>query len=82
MIKSIEESEKFRRSFEKLDKEYRLRAEKLIKKIIENPETGKPMMYTRKGTREVYMQPFRISYAYNKDEEKLYLLDIYHKDEQ
>ena len=82
MIKSIEESEKFRRSFEKLDKEYRLRAEKLIKKIIENPETGKPMMYTRKGTREAYMQPFRISYAYNKDEEKLYLLDIYHKDEQ
>ena len=82
MIKSIEESEKFRRSFEKLDKEYRLRAEKLIKKIIENPETGKPMIYTRKGTREVYMQPFRISYAYNKDEEKLYLLDIYHKDEQ
>ena len=82
MIKSIEESEKFRRSFEKLDKEYRLRAEKLIKKIIENPETGKPMMYTRKGSREVYMQPFRISYAYNKDEEKLYLLDIYHKDEQ
>ena len=53
-----------------------------IKKIMEDPETGKPMRYERKGTREVYIAPFRLSYAYLKDEEKIVFLDIYHKDKQ
>lgn len=53
-----------------------------IKKIIENPEIGKPMSYDRKGTRELYIPPFRLSYAYIKEEEKIIFLDLYHKDEQ
>lgn len=53
-----------------------------IKKIIEDPETGKPMRYERKGTREVYIKPFRLSYVYFKEEEKIVFLEIYHKDEQ
>ena len=59
--------------------------EKLIKqflKIRENPELGKPMKYDRKGTREVYIPPFRLSYAYLKDENKIIFLDLHHKDEQ
>jgi len=55
---------------------------KQIKKIIENPEIGKPMMYDRKGTREVYVKPFRLSYAYIKNENRLIFLNFYHKDEQ
>ncbi|MBU0460232.1 MAG: type II toxin-antitoxin system RelE/ParE family toxin [Nanoarchaeota archaeon] len=58
------------------------RIKKQIRKIIENPETGKPMRYTRKGTREVYVGSFRLSYAYLKEENKLIFLDLYHKDEQ
>ena len=53
-----------------------------IRKIIENPEIGKPMRYNRKGTREVYISPFRLSYAYIIEENKIIFLDIYHKDEQ
>ena len=53
-----------------------------IKKILENPEIGKPMKYTRKGTRELYIGSFRRSYAYLKDENKIIFLDIYHKDVQ
>ena len=53
-----------------------------IKKILENPEIGKPMRYVRKGTRELYMGSFRLSYAYLKDENKIIFLDLYHKDEQ
>ena len=53
-----------------------------IKKILENPEIGKPMRYARKGTRELYMGSFRLSYAYLKDENKIIFLDLYHKDEQ
>ena len=58
------------------------RIKKQIKKIIEYPETGKPMQYERKGTREVYVAPFRVAYSYNPKENKIVFLDLYHKDEQ
>ncbi len=58
------------------------RVSKQIKKIIENPEIGKPMRYSRKGTREVYIGSFRLSYAYLPDENKLIFFDLYPKDEQ
>lgn len=55
---------------------------KQVRKIIENPEIGKPMKYNRKGTRELYISPFRLSYTYLKNENKVIFLDFYHKDEQ
>ena len=58
------------------------RVKKQIAKIVENPETGKPMMYGRKGTREVYVSPYRLSYFYLKEEDKIVFLGLYHKDEQ
>lgn len=58
------------------------KVKKQITKIIQNPEVGKPMRYSRKGTREVYIQPFRLSYAYINEENKIIFLDLYHKDEQ
>ncbi len=59
--------------------------EKIIKqtqKIKENPEVGKPMMHNRKGTRELYLKPFRLSYVYHKDKNVVEILDLYHKKEQ
>ena len=53
-----------------------------IRKIIANPEIGKPMRYARKGTREVYAGSFRLSYAYIPEESRIIFLDLYHKDEQ
>lgn len=58
------------------------RVKKQIKKIVENPEIGKPMRYGRKGTREVYLGAFRLSYVYLPEENKIIFLDLYHKDEQ
>ena len=58
------------------------RIKKQIIKIIETPEIGKPMRYVRKGTQEVYVGSFRLSYAYLKEEDKIVFLDLYHKDEQ
>lgn len=55
---------------------------KQIEKIIGNPEIGKPMRYRRKDTRELYVSPYRIAYAYLPNESKLVFLDTYHKDEQ
>jgi mRNA-degrading endonuclease RelE of RelBE toxin-antitoxin system len=73
----------FKKTFSKI-KEASMK-EKIIKqfmKIRENPEIGKPMKNMRKGTREVYIPPFRLSYLYIKNENKVVFLDLYHKDEQ
>ena len=60
----------------------RIQIKKQIAKLVRNPEVGKPMRYARKHTRELYIPPFRLSYAYLKEEDKIVLLDLYHKDEQ
>jgi mRNA-degrading endonuclease RelE of RelBE toxin-antitoxin system len=64
------------------DEFFKTKIKKQIKKITENPEVGKPMMHDRKGTRELYIKPFRLSYAYIKEENKVILLNLYHKDER
>lgn len=64
------------------DNLFKERIEKLIIKISENPEIGKPMRNLRKGTREIYIKPFRLSYAYLENENKIILLDLYHKKKQ
>ena len=81
-INLIKEAEKFKKSFNNLDKSYRERVEKLIRKIVGNPEIGKPMRNARKGTRELYLKPFRLSYCYVGDEGVIILLYIYHKKKQ
>ena len=40
------------------------------------------MKYTWKGTREVYIGSFRMSYIYLKNENTIYFLDFYHKNQQ
>ena len=37
------------------------------------------MRYSRKGTRELYIKPFRISYTLNEKEKYILFLDLYHK---
>ncbi|MCD6512375.1 MAG: type II toxin-antitoxin system RelE/ParE family toxin [Thermoplasmata archaeon] len=64
------------------DQKLKERVKKQIRKIIENPEIGKPMRFARQGTREVRIKPFRLSYIYLKNEDKIVFLDLYHKDEQ
>lgn len=81
-IREVKESDNFKRAYQKLDNSIRIRLDKLLLKIIENPEFGKPMMYARKGTRELYVKPFRLSYCYDFNSQILYLLDFYHKDKQ
>ncbi len=73
---------KFNSIFSKIkDSSIKKKIAKQIKKISENPEIGKLMKYERKGTRELYIKPFRLSYAcVNKG--LIYILDLYHKKKQ
>ena len=74
---------KFRQKFGKLkDSVFIVRVKKQIKKILKNPCVGKPMRNVRNGTREIYISSFRLSYAFIESENKLILLDLYHKDQQ
>ena len=74
---------KFKQKVSKLKDPHLIgKVKKQIKKIIENPNVGKPMRNVRKGTREVYINPFRLSYAYIESERKIIILDLYHKDKQ
>lgn len=82
MVKEIIRTDNFLRQLKKMDKSILIRVEKLVIKIINNPEIGKPRRYDRKGTRELYLPPFRLNYFYGKDRDILIFLDIYHKDEQ
>ena len=81
----------------KLFAKRRIQIKKQIAKLVLNPEVGKPssasvrelfangriqMRYARKNTRELYIPPFRLSYAYLKEEGKIILLDLHHKDKQ
>ena len=73
----------FQRRFSKIKDS--LTKERVIKqfiKIRDNPEIGKPMRFSRKGTREVYVSPLRLSYKFLKEEDKIVFLDLYHKDGQ
>ena len=49
---------------------------KQIEKIKENPEAGKPMQYNQKGTRELYIKPYRLSYVYYYEKEVVYTSKI------
>ena len=79
----VENQPVFEKKIQKIkDAALKERVKKQIEKIIDNPEIGKPMKFERKGTRELYVSPFRISYAYLKEESRIIFLDLYHKDEQ
>jgi mRNA-degrading endonuclease RelE of RelBE toxin-antitoxin system len=79
---NIDYDPEFLKIISKLDGSIKEKVKKQIARIIENPEIGKPMRYVRKDSREVYISPFRLSYAYLKHEDKIVFLDLYYKDKQ
>jgi len=70
-------TDKFEKELKKSDSSIKEKAVKQIKKIIENPETGKPLRYNLKGERTIYVWPFRILYAYSKN--TIYFLRFEHR---
>jgi addiction module RelE/StbE family toxin len=72
----------FKKDFKKIkDNSIKKKIIKQISKIRNNPKIGKPMRFSRQGTRELYIPPFRLSYRIQEDN-TIYILALYHKDEQ
>jgi len=71
----------FKKDFKKIkDKFVKDKIIKQVSKIKDNPNIGKPMRFERKGTRELYISPWRLSYEIKGD--IVYILALYHKNEQ
>ena len=80
---SIDYKKEFLKTISKIkNKDIKEKIKNQVEKIIENPKIGKPMRYSRKGTREVYIAPYRLAYSYIPSENKIIFLEIYHKNEQ
>ncbi len=72
-------TEKFEREFKKADFSIKEKIRKQIKKIIENPEIGKPLRYNLKGERTIYVKPFRLIYSFSNN--TVYFLRFEHRKE-
>ena len=55
---------------------------KQLRKIINNPKIGKPLKYSRKLTRELYIPPFRLYYWYNEYLDSLTIIELSYKRDQ
>lgn len=71
-------SDRFKKDFKRLEASTKTRVIRQIKKL--KSDAGKPLRFSRKGTRELYVPPFRLSYKYHMN--TVYLLAFYHKDRQ
>lgn len=79
MVK-ITYSELFEKELEKIkDQPTKEKIKKQIRKIIKNPEVGKPLKYEFKGERALYVRPYRLIYALGKEE--ITLLRFQHREE-
>ena len=71
-------TQKFEQDFKHVkDLITRKRILKQIRKVAESPETGKPLKYSLKGERTVYIKPYRLIYSLSSD--TLILLRFEHR---
>jgi hypothetical protein len=80
--KTVRQTENFLKIYGCLENSVKLKLDKLMIKLVLEPKFGKPMRFARKGTREAYLKPHRLSYAYDEKGGIITFLDLYHKDKQ
>lgn len=79
-IKSVIYTAKFEGEVRKVkDSSVRERLEKQIRKVVEDPDSGKPLRYGLKGEWTIRVKPYRLIYAVQED--KLILLRFEHRKE-
>jgi addiction module RelE/StbE family toxin len=78
VIKEVVWTKRFEREVRKLrDKAIKNRVKLQLEKILDNPETGKPLRFALKGERSIHVPPYRLIYAVQGD--TLYLLRFEHR---
>ncbi len=78
MIDEIVYTSEFEHEVKKLkDRKIKEKLGKHIRKLVEDPELGKPLRYTLKGERTIRIPPYRLIYAVMG--KKLILLRFEHR---
>jgi len=77
-IKEIVWTQKFEQQYKKMkNRTTQDRIDKQIRKILNNPNVGKPLKHDLKGERTIYIKPFRLIYTVQED--RLILLKFEHR---
>ncbi|MBR9689748.1 MAG: type II toxin-antitoxin system RelE/ParE family toxin [Candidatus Altiarchaeota archaeon] len=77
-VKSVIVAESFEKDLKKIkDSAIKKKLKNQLRKIVKNPEVGKPLKYGLKGERTVRIKPFRLIYALMGS--KLVLLRFEHR---
>lgn len=77
-IKAIIWTQKFEHDFRKIrNRATQEKLEKQVRKIIEDPNFGKPLRYGLRGEWSIYVKPFRL--IYKVEGERLILLRFEHR---
>lgn len=71
-------SSEFKKAVKHLNNSQKIKLEKIIKKILQDFEVGKPLRYGR-GERAIRIKPFKLVYSFRKDTQTLYLLKFEHR---
>ncbi|MBS3140863.1 type II toxin-antitoxin system RelE/ParE family toxin [Candidatus Woesearchaeota archaeon] len=79
VISEIIKTQKFEDDIKHKDSLLKERIKKQIAKIIESPEIGKPLKYSLKSERTIYIKPYRLIYTLSN--ETLILLRFEHRKE-
>jgi addiction module RelE/StbE family toxin len=78
VIREVVWTKRFERELRKLrNGTIKHRVKEQIEKILDNPETGKPLRFALKGERSIYVRPYRLIYAVQG--QTLYLLRFEHR---
>ena len=78
VIKQVVLTQKYEHDVKHIrEDETKLRIKKQIKKVIASPDIGKPLRYSLKGERTVYIKPYPLIYAV--EGETLILLRFEHR---
>jgi mRNA-degrading endonuclease RelE of RelBE toxin-antitoxin system len=79
-VNFIVSTDKFEDDVRKVrDKGLKLKLQKQIEKVSENPSSGKPLRYGLKGEWSIYVKPYRLIHKIEGD--KLILLRFEHRKE-
>lgn len=82
MTFSLEISEVAEKRLKKFDREIQRRFFRKVERLKLNPFQGKPLRYALSGTWELYFEKsFRILYSIDKNQKKVIIESILHKDE-
>jgi addiction module RelE/StbE family toxin len=78
VIREVVWTKKFERELRKLrNGTFKDRVKDQIEKILDNPETGRPLRFDPKGERSIHVPPYRLIYAVQGG--TLYLLRFEHR---